>query len=88
MNTCPKCESTLRERKRGPVVVDVCPRCAGMWLDAGELEKLTRSEDTYYERRHDDDDDWDTGMEREEGFGGPRRRRRGFLQNLLEGLGD
>ena len=22
------------------VIIDVCPNCKGMWVDAGELEKL------------------------------------------------
>ena len=61
---CPSCQNTLRERERNNVLLDVCPGCGGVWLDRGELEKLTTSERTYY-RDHDDndadDDDWDRG---------------------------
>jgi Zn-finger nucleic acid-binding protein len=55
---CPKCQNTLRERRRDDVMLDICPGCGGVWLDRGELEKLTASERSYY-RRDDDDDDWD-----------------------------
>ncbi len=38
---CPRCEkTTLDEREREGVVVDVCQACRGIWLDRGELEKL------------------------------------------------
>lgn len=37
---CPRCKTSLEERRMGSVVVDVCPQCNGMWLDAGELEML------------------------------------------------
>lgn len=41
MMNCPRCGSTtLDERERNGVTVDVCPSCRGVWLDRGELEKL------------------------------------------------
>ena len=41
--TCPMpgCESGMSEVQRNGVHVDVCPKCRGVWLDPGELEKLT-----------------------------------------------
>ena len=61
---CPKCQTVMREREKetGDVVVvmDVCPSCGGIWLDRGELEKLSQSENRYYQNaRWDDDDDDD-----------------------------
>lgn len=37
---CPRCGSPLDERERDGVMIDVCTRCRGIWLDRGELEKL------------------------------------------------
>jgi Zn-finger nucleic acid-binding protein len=38
---CPRCEqSTLDEREREGITVDICRSCRGVWLDRGELEKL------------------------------------------------
>lgn len=52
MMLCPRCESTnLTEKDREGVTIDVCPRCRGLWLDRGELEKLIAR------ARHDDEDD-------------------------------
>jgi hypothetical protein len=38
---CPKCGQELTTTKLGEVEVDVCPGCHGMFLDDGELEKLS-----------------------------------------------
>jgi Zn-finger nucleic acid-binding protein len=70
------------------VVMDICPSCGGVWLDRGELEKLSRSEATYYEsaRWDDDDDDDRFGRDRDDDddddrFGRDRRPdERGYDQ--------
>jgi protein-arginine kinase activator protein McsA len=41
---CPKCDGTLEGVIVEKVEVDVCNTCGGAWLDAGELEQLSRSE--------------------------------------------
>ena len=46
---CPKCRNTMREREKAGVLIDVCPACRSVWLEAGELEKLIESERRYYE---------------------------------------
>lgn len=38
--TCPVCQAAMREQSTGGVIIDVCTRCRGVWLDRGELEKL------------------------------------------------
>lgn len=52
---CPRCENTtLDERDRDGVTIDVCKTCRGVWLDRGELEKLiarTTAEFDEYEQR-------------------------------------
>lgn len=38
---CPLClDETLNPNFRDGIEVDVCPRCRGVWLDRGELDKL------------------------------------------------
>ena len=41
---CPKCDGTLKEINLEEVQIDRCEKCGGVWLDAGELERLTRRE--------------------------------------------
>jgi uncharacterized protein with PIN domain len=41
---CPRCDGSLKESKVEEVLIDSCEKCSGVWLDSGELEKLTKSE--------------------------------------------
>jgi len=46
MMICPRCkadkkkEIEMEKLKKGDVIIDVCKKCGGMWLDNGEMEKL------------------------------------------------
>ena len=41
---CPKCDGSLVEITFEEVQIDRCNNCHGVWLDAGELERLTGQE--------------------------------------------
>jgi Zn-finger nucleic acid-binding protein len=89
---CPKCGNVMREREREIgagstrkiIIIDVCPNCGGIWLDKGELEKLTEFEGrndggSRRDRRNDNDDDDDDG----DGGG-----RQGLFGRIFDGLGN
>ena len=37
---CPVCNVELKIADRQGVEIDYCPKCRGVWLDRGELDKL------------------------------------------------
>ncbi len=37
---CPVCQSPCRELLHAGLLIDMCSRCRGVWLDCGELERL------------------------------------------------
>ena len=37
---CPNCDEVLVMTERQGVEIDYCPRCRGVWLDKGELDKI------------------------------------------------
>lgn len=37
---CPICNVELKMTDRQGVEIDYCPKCRGVWLDRGELDKL------------------------------------------------
>lgn len=41
---CPKCDGKLIEVAVEGINVDLCDKCGGAWLDAGELEALSKKE--------------------------------------------
>lgn len=37
---CPSCQVELSMSERQGIEIDYCPKCRGIWLDRGELDKL------------------------------------------------
>jgi Zn-finger nucleic acid-binding protein len=37
---CPVCEVDLQMSERQGIEIDYCPKCRGVWLDRGELDKI------------------------------------------------
>lgn len=38
--SCPVCAAPFKEVARYNILIDICTRCGGVWLDRGEMEKL------------------------------------------------
>lgn len=98
---CPKCQNLMREREKGHIVIDICSSCRGIYLDAGELEKLMAAEARVYERRgwdYDDEDGFAEGRYREENRGRVKsydarnpqypRKKKSFLSSMFESFGE
>jgi uncharacterized protein with PIN domain len=41
---CPRCDGSLKESTFHDLLINTCEKCGGVWLDAGELEQLTKKE--------------------------------------------
>jgi len=87
---CPNCDETLVMADRQGVEIDYCPKCRGVWLDKGELDKIversaqfesggTSSNSTDYDQRRDYDDDDDYKKR-----GHPQKKKRGFLGDMFD----
>lgn len=37
---CPRCKVEMDKIEKNDVIIDVCRKCKGMWLDYGEVDKL------------------------------------------------
>ena len=90
---CPIDGSDLVMTERQGIEIDYCPRCRGVWLDRGELDKLIERGDGYgaapvrddrasvsgMPRRDYDDDDDDYKRRY-----GHKRKKKGFLSDMFE----
>ncbi len=85
---CPNCNVELQMTERQGVEIDYCPKCRGVWLDRGELEKIidraasadtgptpTRFDDRERESRKDYDRDHDAYK---------RKRKKSILGELFD----
>jgi uncharacterized protein len=91
MMVCPKCGSAMRTMDKDGVHIDQCQTCRGIFLDQGELERITSAENSYYAepppygekpqpyRVHADHD-----ARRHRYVGGGKRRKRSFLEELFD----
>jgi Zn-finger nucleic acid-binding protein len=87
----------MRSYERNGVTVDQCNECRGIFLDRGELERLVDAENSHYEREYAD-----PGRDRGYEDRPPRDRdddkrshkphkkskKKSFLENLMEGIGE
>ena len=60
---CPVDGELLQMSERSGVEVDYCPRCRGIWLDRGELDKILARADREFD---------DEGYDRDREFGRDR----------------
>ena len=44
---CPNCTNEMMLSNKNGVEIDHCPKCRGVWLDRGELEKITSMQNRY-----------------------------------------
>ena len=81
---CPICpESTLVIAERSGIEIDHCPKCRGVWLDRGELDKIlerNRSEDPGHFRPEYRDDRRVGHHEKEYKY----KKRKSFLEELFD----
>ena len=93
--TCPKCGGPMRSYERNGVTVDQCTDCRGIFLDRGELERLIDAENSHYEREYSDRGR-DRGYEErpprdhddKRGHKPKKSKKKSFLENLMEGMGE
>lgn len=89
---CPNCDETLVMANRQGVEIDYCPKCRGVWLDRGELDKIIERSANYSPiqpdagRRYDDDD-----YKKQYPQGGqyndprhPHKKKKGFLGDFFD----
>ena len=95
---CPIDNETLMMAERSGVEIDYCPKCRGVWLDRGELEKIIdrslpavatapRADPRYPEReegRSKDRDDHHRRDQDDDERQSPRKKKGGFLGELFD----
>lgn len=94
---CPLClDASLEPKFVGATEVDICPRCRGIWLDRGELDRLVGDapprddhrasrDDRYGSTRDDRDDDrYDDRDRRPRGKKSKAKRLADLFEDVLD----
>lgn len=94
---CPNCEETLVMTERQGVEIDYCPKCRGVWLDKGELDKMIEKaitsessqklnqDEQKGKRKYDDDNDYDDDDDNGGFFNRNRQNKGGNNPNRRKG---
>lgn len=79
---CPHCSIALQMTDRQGIEVDYCPKCRGIWLDRGELDKLIERSSV---RSWDEEDD-DRAPVRHGAppHGHPPHKKKSFWREILD----
>ena len=91
---CPNCNEVLVMAERQGVEIDYCPKCRGVWLDKGELDKIivkSSDHETKYSRESDlsfsdrgkeQYKDYDKNYKEDPNY--QRRKKKGFLGEFFD----
>lgn len=81
---CPIDNSVLQITERNGIEIDYCPKCRGVWLDRGELDKIIERANTmytpsrdYFDSRQADKPKYSDGYYK-------GRKRKAFLDDLFD----
>lgn len=86
---CPACRVDLVMSERQNIEIDYCPKCRGVWLDRGELDKIIEKSMTQQPTSQSASPEADRGHGkyghgRDSGQGDRGHRRRSWLQEILD----
>ena len=80
---CPIDNTELVIADRNGIEIDYCPKCRGVWLDRGELDKIIDRSSAYMapsqdERRYEDDRNHDKNRPHN------KKKRGSFLEDMFD----
>jgi Uncharacterized protein conserved in bacteria len=87
---CPNCNETLLMAVRNQVEIDYCPKCRGIWLDRGELDKIIEQSENAYSQPADSRSGYPGEQYRErtdyksEYPGGYRKKKKSFFGEFFD----
>lgn len=87
---CPSCNETLLMSVRNQVEIDYCPKCRGIWLDRGELDKIIEQSERAYPNAAANQDPYpdqryqERGAYRDDHRGGYRKKKKSFLGDFFD----
>ena len=81
---CPTCADTsLVMSDRQGVEIDYCPKCRGVWLDRGELDKIIERSTQPMPSTRRDDDDWDDDDDKYK-YGKKKSKTKSFFGEIFD----
>ena len=83
---CPVCNVDLVMSERQGVEIDYCPKCRGVWLDRGELDKIIERSNSEMQQRQSTQVNYghQGGKHQEHGHEGHHYKKKSLLSELFD----
>jgi len=82
---CPTCNVELRITDRQGKEIDYCPKCRGIWLDRGEIDKIIeRSASVLPEGQNTRPEHHEPPKGKYEHYEHKKHKRKSFLEELFD----
>lgn len=89
---CPMCSVDLVLSERQGIEIDYCPKCRGVWLDRGELDKiiersgpaLSQSPAVEHRSNYREQDSREYHPEHRSSHGHQKHKRKSFLEDIFD----
>lgn len=78
---CPLCDVDLLLSEKQGIEIDYCPKCRGIWLDRGELDKILEKSHAVSLREYPDRHDERGGYD-DRGY--KKHRKKSFFEELFD----
>jgi uncharacterized protein len=78
---CPICNMDLLLSEKLGIEIDYCPKCRGIWLDRGELDKIMEKSQPVSPREYADRHDEHGGYDH---HGYKEHRKKSFFEELFD----
>lgn len=74
---CPVDNTELQITERNGIEIDYCPKCRGIWLDRGELDKIIERTNQMYTPSAE-------SMNKDYGYDYKRKKKKSFFDDLFD----
>jgi len=89
---CPMCSVELVLSERQGIEIDYCPKCRGVWLDRGELDKmiersapaLSQSPAVEHRSNYPEHDSREYHPDHRSSHGHQKHKRKSFLEDIFD----
>ena len=85
---CPVCKVDLLLSEKQGIEIDYCPKCRGIWLDRGELDKIVEKsanvEDNFRLKERNTNTNYRDDDDRYKSQGYNKNKRKSFLGDLFD----
>jgi Zn-finger nucleic acid-binding protein len=85
---CPVCKVDLLLSEKQGIEIDYCPKCRGIWLDRGELDKIVEKsasvEDNFRQKERNTNTNYRDDDDKYGSQGYNKNKRKSFLGDLFD----